>query len=110
MIMLPLQCRMARCRLGQGIRELAEPLGIGVATVRLGLRGEALKARHATKWYLGRHLRWPALSLPMGISLASGSSGPPQRVQRRSQLSAREQFAAKPPELSKRNGRYSSGG
>jgi transcriptional regulator with XRE-family HTH domain len=45
MILLPLQCRMARAALGWGIRDLAAAAKVAVDTVARFERGEALKER-----------------------------------------------------------------
>ena len=45
MILLPVQCRMARAALGLGVRELAAAAKVSVDTVARFERGEELKAR-----------------------------------------------------------------
>jgi transcriptional regulator with XRE-family HTH domain len=45
MILLPVQCRMARAALGLGVRELAAAAKVSIDTVARFERGEELKAR-----------------------------------------------------------------
>ena len=45
MILLPVQCRMARAALGMGVRELAAAAKVSVDTVARFERGEELKER-----------------------------------------------------------------
>ena len=45
MILLPVQCRMARAALGLGVRELAAAAKMSIDTVARFERGEELKAR-----------------------------------------------------------------
>jgi transcriptional regulator with XRE-family HTH domain len=45
MILVPIQCRMARAALGWGIRELAAAAKVAVETVSRFERGDALKER-----------------------------------------------------------------
>jgi transcriptional regulator with XRE-family HTH domain len=45
MILLPVQCRMARAALGLGVRELAEAAKVSVDTVARFERGDELKER-----------------------------------------------------------------
>jgi transcriptional regulator with XRE-family HTH domain len=45
MILVPVQCRMARAALGWGIRELAAAAKVAVETVSRFERGDALKER-----------------------------------------------------------------
>jgi len=45
MIMLPVQCRMARAALGLGLRELAAAAKVSIDTVARFERGEELKER-----------------------------------------------------------------
>ena len=45
MILLPVQCRMARAALGLGVRELAAAAKVSIETVARFERGEELKAR-----------------------------------------------------------------
>jgi transcriptional regulator with XRE-family HTH domain len=45
MILLPIQCRMARAALGMGVRELAALAKVSVDTVARFERGEELKER-----------------------------------------------------------------
>jgi transcriptional regulator with XRE-family HTH domain len=45
MILLPIQCRMARAALGLGVRDLAEAAKVSVDTVARFERGDELKER-----------------------------------------------------------------
>jgi transcriptional regulator with XRE-family HTH domain len=45
MILLPVQCRMARAALGLGVRELAAAAKVSIDTVARFERGDELKAR-----------------------------------------------------------------
>ncbi len=45
MILLPVQCRMARAALGMGVRELAAAAKVSIDTVTRFERGEELKER-----------------------------------------------------------------
>jgi len=45
MVLLPVQCQMARAALGWGVRDLAAAAKVGVDTVTRFERGEALKER-----------------------------------------------------------------
>jgi len=89
MILLPVQCQMARAALGWGVRELAATAKVSVDTVARFERGEALKER--TIEAIQRTLEMA------GIEFIPGNGGGPGvRLRKRATLPAEPAHTSKP--------------
>jgi transcriptional regulator with XRE-family HTH domain len=96
MILLPVQCRMARAALGLGVRELAAAAKVSIDTVARFERGDELKER--TIDALQRALEAAGVEFTNsdrpGVRLANAAAAQPVK---RGGASTRKQSAAKPP-------------